>query len=364
MPVTSERSSAEPHALNIRSSAGDYDVLVGRGLLAEVLSAGADAVIVDRVVATRLELAAGARIVLLDADEATKTLAGCERVILELREQGVRRGDHLLVVGGGVVQDVGTFVADVYMRGLSWTYAPTTLMAMADSCIGGKSSINVGGVKNLVGGFHPPTRVVIDPLFLDTLPASAVAAGLAEAVKICFCRGQASFDEYLERHAAFAQEPEALLEHVLSAKKWFIEIDEHDQAERLLLNFGHTFGHALEAATDHRLSHGLGVAVGTLCALRHPAGASNGGTAALDEHCRLLLAAAPDLGEVLGRVDSDRFERAFRSDKKHGPKTFRLILPAPGEGVQQVETASDEGGWSDVATATRDALASLGGDLR
>ena len=357
MRVLSDSSRAE---LRIRSSAGDYQVLVGRGVVDDALAGGADVVLADRSVAERLHLTDRGRLVELDADEDTKTLAGCERVVLALRELGVRRGDHVVVVGGGVVQDVGTFVTDIYMRGLPWTYVPTTLMAMTDSCIGGKSSINAGGVKNLVGGFHPPTRVVVDPVFLSTLPPPSISAGLAEAVKICYCRGQDSFDGYLERFATFEERPEELLAHVLAAKKWFIEVDEHDQKERLLLNFGHTFGHALEAGTQHRLSHGLGVAVGVLCALRHPEAVVNHGTRALEAHCRQLLAVDPELPAILGTLDDVAYERAFRSDKKHAADTFRLILPAAGEGVRRVETPSDTAGWTAVHTATREVLASLG----
>lgn len=345
--------------MRIRSSFGDYHVVVGHGALSQAIGDGADVVVADRSLAEQLLLPAGTPTVLIDADEDAKTLAGCEQVVLAMREAGVRRGHHVVAVGGGVVQDIATFVTDIYMRGLPWTYVPTTLMAMADSCIGGKSSINAAGVKNLVGGFHPPSRVVVDPRFLRTLPQEAVAAGLAEAVKICFCRGQDSFDAYVEHHAVFQEHPERLLTHVLETKKWFIEIDEHDQAERLLLNFGHTFGHALEVATGHRLSHGLGVAVGILCALRHPESQAGPGTAALEEHCRGLLAGATDLNETLGAFDVDSYEHAFRSDKKHSPSEFRLILPAAGEGVHQVRTPSDAAGWASCLTATREALDTL-----
>lgn len=358
MPVQSEPTARSE--LLIRSSSGDYHVVVGVGAFEELLAAGGpDVVVIDRALAGRLRLPQGMPAVLVDAEEDTKTLAGCEQVVLALREAGIRRGHHVVAVGGGVVQDVATFVTDIYMRGLAWTYVPTTLMAMADSCIGGKSSINAAGVKNLVGGFHPPDRVVVDPTFLTTLPSAAVSAGLAEAVKICYCRGQQSFEGYLEFYETFESEPERLLTHVLDAKKWFIEVDEHDQAERLLLNFGHTFGHALEAATGHQLSHGVGVAVGVLCALRHPKAVENVGISALEAHCRELLAAVDDLEQVLALVDKQQYERAFRSDKKHSPDAFRLILPAPREGVRRVETASDVQGWDDVLTATHDALASL-----
>jgi 3-dehydroquinate synthase len=297
----------------------------------------------------------------VEASEDTKTLAGCERLILMLREAGVRRGDHVLAVGGGVVQDIATFVTDVYMRGLAWSYVPTTLMSMVDSCIGGKSSINVGDVKNLVGGIYPPDVVIVDPAFLTSLSATAMAAGFSEAVKIAYCRGPEAFEGYLQRYDRFDVDPSALIDHVLRAKRWFVEIDEHDKKERRLLNFGHTFGHALESAVDHRLSHGLAVAVGVLCAIRHPAAAGGPLVDTLEAHCRDLIASAPGVDDAVAPFDPERFELAFRADKKHGASTFRLILPAPHGGVLEVETGNTANDWDAVESATRKTLDSLTG---
>lgn len=322
----------------VATSTGGYDVVVGDGAFARALTP-ADVVVVDESLVGVLPPLVAERVLPVVADEQTKTLAGCEELILRMREAGVRRADRLVAVGGGVVQDVATFVADVYMRGLAWEYVPTTLMAMADSCLGGKSSINVGGVKNLVGGIYPPQRVLVDPTLLASLPPTAIAAGLSEAVKIAYCRGPEAFHRYLELHAAFATAPSPLIEHVLRAKKWFIEIDEHDRAERRLLNFGHTFGHALESAVGNRISHGLAVSVGVLCATRHPAAADGPEVDALAAHCRALLADGDTSG--LARFDVDRFRAAFRSDKKHSATEFHLILPAPGGGVREVARPSD-----------------------
>jgi 3-dehydroquinate synthase len=345
----------------VRSSSGDYSVRIGPGGLAAALSHGQDVVVVDAAL-RHLVGRRDAPVLSLPASEDTKTLAGCERLILALREAGVRRGDHVLAVGGGVVQDVATFVTDVYMRGLAWSYVPTTLMAMADSCVGGKSSINVGDLKNLVGGIYPPDAVIVDPVFLGSLSPSAIAAGLSEAVKIAYCRGPEAFDGYLERYDRFSLDPTGLIEHVLRAKRWFVEVDEHDQRERRLLNFGHTFAHALETAVDHTLSHGLAVAVGVLCAIQHPASAAGPEVETLEAHCRGLLASAPGVADALARWDPERFERAFRADKKHGSSTFRLIVPAAGGGVAEVETGNSPQDWDIVAGATGRTLGSLTGN--
>lgn len=345
---------------SIASSSGAYDVVVGTGALAEAV-VRSDVFVVDVALELRLRehLDPDARVVALEADEHSKTLAGCERTILALRELGVRRQDRLLAVGGGVVQDVATFVASVYMRGLAWSYAPTTLMAMADSCIGGKSSINVGDVKNLVGNIYPPERVAVDPLFVASLPRPAIAAGLSEAAKICYCRGLDSFGEYLRRFEALDEDPAALIEHTLRAKKWFVEIDEFDRAERRLLNFGHTFAHALEVATEHAISHGLAVAVGVLCASRHPLAARGPDVDRLTDHCRTLLAMAPRTATALASVDLEVFERSFRADKKHSADSFRLILPAAGGGVAEVPVPQGREAMTTVLTVVGDTIEEL-----
>ncbi len=340
---------------NVTTSVGSYDVRIGSGGFLRSVAGTRDVVIVDSAVRAMVPQR-DAPVLVVEASEHTKTLAGCERLILELRQAGVRRGDRVLAVGGGVVQDVATFVSDVYMRGLAWSYVPTTLMAMADSCIGGKSSINVGEVKNLVGGIYPPESVIIDPVFLASLSGSAIAAGLSEAVKIAYCRGPEAFNEYLWLHARFAEDPAALIEHVLLCKRWFVEVDEHDQLERRLLNFGHTFGHAVESAVDHRLSHGLAVAFGVLCAINHPLSAKGPLVNALGEHCRSLLAGAGTVDEALLGFDWERFEQAFRADKKHSADAFRLILPAPDGGVAEVETGATAKDWDVIAAVTRQTI--------
>jgi 3-dehydroquinate synthase len=345
----------------VRSSSGTYAVRLGPGGLAAALSRGRDVVVVDAAL-RHLVPQRDAPVLVVEASEDTKTLAGCERLIVALREAGVRRDDHLLAVGGGVVQDIVTFVAAVYMRGLAWSYVPTTLMSMADSCIGGKSAINVGDVKNLVGGIYPPDEVIIDPVFLGSLSQAALAAGFSEAAKIAYCRGPEAFEGYLGRYDRFDTDPTALIEHVLRAKAWFVEIDEHDVKERRLLNFGHTFGHALETAVDHTLGHGLAVATGVLCAIRHPASAAGPHVEALETHCRGLLASAPGVPDALALFDAERFELAFRSDKKHGSSTFRLILPTARGGVAEVERDNTAAEWSLVEGATRKTLDSLTGE--
>lgn len=337
---------ADSFDLFVRCQGGGYSVTIGEGTFSPFLGRGCDVVLADRYFEPLLS-AAEVPVVYVDAEEKHKTLAGAEGLIVGCFEAGARRGSRLLAVGGGVVQDLATLVASLYMRGLPWSYAPTTLMAMADSCIGGKSSVNAGSVKNLVGNIYPPTAITVDPVFLQTLNDEELVCGLSEAVKICFCRGSSSFEAYLDHFDRFEQEPgqaAALLHHVLSAKKWFVETDEFDHKERRLLNFGHTFGHALESATSFSVSHGVGVALGMLCAVNLAATRMtlNDDAVLLAHHSLRLLQRVPDLDTRLAGLDLAVFERSFHGDKKHRDGEFRLILPASGGGVEEVGLPAGE----------------------
>ncbi len=324
----------------VASASGAYAVRIEAGAVSETLGTAAVIVIDERLRDLVGEDSITPVIGVVGAEE-TKTLTGCERILISLKEAGVKRGDLLLAVGGGVVQDAATFVSSFYMRGLPWVYCPTTAMAMADSCIGGKSSINVGGIKNLGGNIYPPKQVVIDPALAGSLSLEARISGLGEAVKICFAAGPESFARYVELAmpaAEFGQSPatEELLTHVLLAKKWFIEVDEFDRAERQLLNFGHTLAHALESATDFALPHGVAVALGVLGALAHPVAVDSDQTRLLADYCRDLLAPIrDDIADAADGLDWEAFDRAVSTDKKGTRQSVRLVLPV-GAGLLSV----------------------------
>ena len=335
----SDRSS-----LTISSSNGLYGAVVAAGGFGQLLADDLKAIlVVDQMFESMPELE-GRRVLGIVADEQHKTLSEVERLLIALRELGAGRSDRIVAVGGGVIQDVATLTAQLYMRGLPWKYAPTTLLGMVDSCIGGKSSINAGTNKNLVGSFYPPGEIVVDPSFLNTLPDEAIAAGLAEAMKISYCRGPETFEIYLALEAQFGDDPGALIFHSLNTKRWFIEIDEFDTGERRLLNFGHSFGHALEAATGFAVEHGIGVALGMISAERF--GTETGlGVAApeLVAHAELLARRGAGLSEAAAGFDRSVFERSFLADKKHGPDGLHLILPsASGSVAEVVAERSDE----------------------
>ena len=327
-------SSNNAPAFAINSSTGAYEVVVVRDSFTAALhEIGAGFVISDAFFSAQLEQMNVPHTV-IEADEHAKSLDAMPRLIEGMRAGGVNRGTHLAAVGGGVIQDIAAFTASVYMRGVAWSYFPTTVLAMVDSCIGGKSSINVGPYKNLIGTFHPPARILIDPSVAGTLPPEQFAGGLIEAAKICFCRGEESFAQYLACRPS-ARMPPAQLERViltsLHAKKWFIETDEFDKKERLLLNFGHTFGHALEGASGYALSHGIAVGIGILCSFsfQRSRGSFNPEPeriAALEAHLRVLIGTSAGLKATLLAVDLDDVLTRFKSDKKHSTESFTLIL--------------------------------------
>ena len=356
----SDETRAEPltSEFSIRSSFGDYTIEIAVG--AADRAGDAAVALVDPIVGDKVAFPLE-RIIPVVGSEDSKTLAACEEVLVAMKHAGLARGELVAAVGGGVVQDVATLTASLYMRGVDWIYVPTTLMAMADSCIGGKSSINAGGVKNLVGNFHPPQRILVDPAFITTLPQRAIVSGLAEAVKICFARGPESFEAFLAFDASIAPAADddtvALLSHVLQSKKWFVEVDELDKAERQLLNFGHSFGHAWESACGFTVQHGIGVAAGMLAATRHPAAASNAATARLEAYSLgLLRTVRDDVAAALAVTDWDVFRASLRSDKKNSRTALRLVLPAAEQSVRILDLPLDDEQLDIAQHALRSAL--------
>ena len=281
-PLANVAPVAVPVALGERS----YQVLVGPGLIAEAgtrliaaLDARRVAIVTDAHVAA-LHLAplraslkqAGLAVVeiILPAGEGTKCFAELERLLDQLLAARIERRDVVLALGGGVMGDLAGFAASILRRGVVFVQVPTTLLAQVDSSVGGKTGINTPHGKNLVGAFHQPALVLADTAALDTLPARELRAGYAEVVKYGLI-GDAPFFDWLEANGAavLAGDAAARAHAVVTsvaAKAGVVSRDERETGERALLNLGHTFGHALEAATgfSDRLLHGEGVAIG-LC---------------------------------------------------------------------------------------------------
>ncbi|MDP5281089.1 3-dehydroquinate synthase [Sphingomonas sp. DG1-23] len=216
--------------------------------------------------------------IVLPPGESTKNWAQLEALTDRLLELGVERNDHIIALGGGVIGDLVGFATSVLKRGCNFVQIPTTLLAQVDSSVGGKTAINSRAGKNLIGAFHQPALVLIDPQVLDTLPPRELRAGYAEIVKYGLIDDFAFF-EWCEANAAalLAGDPHArehAIAHSVAAKARIVGEDERETTgKRALLNLGHTFGHALEAETgfSDKLLHGEGVAAGTALAFAYSA---------------------------------------------------------------------------------------------
>ncbi len=206
------------------------------------------------------------RVIPFVASEAVKTLDGVQELYRAFTDLQVRRSTTVVVVGGGVVQDTAGFACHTFLRGLKWWHLPTTLLSQADSSIGAKICLNYSTRKNILGVFARADRILIDPHVLGTLPRNERASGCAELLKVFVMEGADVFDSYArDLDALLEPVPEVCTQQIATAllvKKSYIEDDEFDRGKRQLLNYGHEFGHALEATTHFSVPHGLAVAIG------------------------------------------------------------------------------------------------------
>lgn len=209
------------------------------------------------------------RVLYLEATEEQKSLERLTPIFLGLLDRKLRRDGRLVIVGGGVLQDIGCFIATVLFRGIDWDLVPTTLLAQADSCIGSKSSINIGAYKNQIGTFYSPRRILLTSSVLLSLPHDEIRSGFGEIIKLQLLAGETQFRELMQDLARPTGDPELLRKWVarsLEVKKEYIELDEFDRGVRNLLNYGHTFGHAYESASQYAIPHGIAVLLGIVTA--------------------------------------------------------------------------------------------------
>ena len=249
-----------------------YDILVERGILAR---AGEHLPLQRRVLVVTdtgvpreyaETLAAQCReavICTVESGEGSKSLEGFGILLQTMLDHGFSRKDCVVAVGGGVVGDLSGFAASAYMRGVDFYNIPTTLLSQIDSSIGGKTAVNFGGVKNIVGAFYQPKKVLIDPDLLKTLPPRQIANGLAEAIKMALTSDRALFE--LFENADVESSLDEIIVRSLRIKKDVVEQDEKESGLRRILNFGHTVGHGIESSEGmSELYHGECVALGMI----------------------------------------------------------------------------------------------------
>lgn len=318
----------------VSSHRGQY--VVRRESLAAAMPEGLrpeDRLIVDETVwathAAVSTLALGEQTCRVAASESLKSIDGVTPILSWLLDSGFKRNGMLYAVGGGTVQDAVCFIASILHRGARWTFVPTTLLAQGDSCIGSKSSINHAGYKNQIGTFYPPSEVIIDAGFLETLSPGEVRSGLGEMVHYAGLDDEQTFMAY---EAALApgwqllgvDELAELAMRTLAVKRRFVEEDEFDEGPRKVLNFGHTFGHGLEYASRGTISHGVAVAYGVDLAVSYAHAHASLDGAVMRRFADVVRRLVD--GRELGTITADDLLEGMSRDKKGLAGGVELVL--------------------------------------
>ena len=268
------------------------------------------------------------KVILVHAFEDKKrpdiSLDICNQLMLK----GVTRHDTIVAIGGGITQDLVTFAASILFRGIKWIWLPTTLLAQADSCIGGKSSLNFKSWKNILGNIYPPYKIYIQDNFLKTLSDDDLRSGIGEILKVHLLSGKHIADTFIEKMNRYKNDKSILSDLILNSlilKNRILEIDPLDKGLRLKMNYGHSFGHALESATNFGVPHGIAVTMGldmaNFVAVKQ-------GNLTKDEFSTLhdLLAKNLKSSDFI-KFDFCDFIKALKKDKKNDHRNYKLIIP-------------------------------------
>lgn len=321
-------------SLVIKSSIRDYEVFFSQSILESLVSELqlGDVIFVDKNVFRYFEddvqkIITESKHILINATEEQKSYMALSTIIQNLIDNNFRRTNRLIAIGGGITQDITAFIASIMYRGVAWIFFPTTLLAQADSCIGGKTSINIGKYKNQLGNFYPPVKIVIIPKLVESLSKLDFKSGMGEMLHFYLVSGKEDFAFYRRNYEKAFTDKEALMALVkrnLEIKKGFIEQDEFDCDERLLLNYGHSFGHAIESLNNYEIPHGIAVSYGMDIA--------NFVSVKLNfigEDTRLKVRDQLEKiwsGTSISNMDVNEFENVLSRDKKNIGNTYQLIL--------------------------------------
>ena len=270
--------------------------------------------------------------IVLTPGEQYKTFSAVESICRKAAQMHLNRKDRFIALGGGVTGDLTGFAAAIYMRGINFIQIPTTLLAMVDASVGGKTAADLPEGKNLIGAFHQPDAVLIDPEFLTTLSFTDLTCGLAEVVKTAVILDGKFFEKLEQLGASLVETPDfavrypELIKRCCELKSMVVASDEKENGLRAILNYGHTFGHAVEQLSDFTIPHGVGVAIGMTVAgtLAADLGMwkNNDASRQLELLKKLRLSTA-----IPRRFTPEQILEVMRSDKKNDASGIRLVLP-------------------------------------
>lgn len=284
------------------------------------------------------------RLIIVEASEQYKSLQhGVLPLVDALMAAGISKSEQLIVVGGGIVQEVAAFAACIYRRGIPWVLFPTTLLSMSDSCIGGKAAVNYAGAKNQLALYYSPKEVILCSQFLETLPGSEISSGLGEIFKSCLLGGDDCFAEYRttvgdKKTSSDITVLTDLAWLSLLIKKTIVETDEFESDLRRVLNYGHTLGHVIESLSNYIIPHGFAIVAGILIVNKmavHRGLLSPENEALIRQHGQTLIS---DHISELAHLNLDALAKFLSQDKKNeGQDLTFVMLKTPGEsGFQKI----------------------------
>ena len=258
--------------VNILENKTNYNIFIGSDFIGDKLAKyekdGAYFIIDSKVASLYKNIIPKERVFLFQAAEKNKTFLSLEKMLDFLRQHNALRDSTLVSVGGGITGDVAAFAASVYMRGIKLIQVPTTLLAMVDSSVGGKTAVNFKGIKNNIGSFYQPGMVLIDSNFLDSLTDKEYLNGLVESIKIAAIRDKEFFEYINANKSSILKRSKAIMEYIIAEscrlKAEIVEQDEKEAGIRKLLNFGHTAAHGIESDSNYKIHHGFAVALGMI----------------------------------------------------------------------------------------------------
>ena len=319
----------------VRSKFKDYEVVFENDIhfFSELIQTKDAEFVVDKKVyelyEAQLSVIPKESLVLIEASEENKIIDTALNICEKITAIPAKRNATLISIGGGIIQDITGFVANIMYRGIHWIFVPTTLLAACDSCIGGKTSLNYKKFKNLLGTFYPPDKIHICSQMFQTLSDRDFKSGLGEVIKFNIMAGEngledieANVESLLSRNPAIINR---FVEKSLSFKKGFIEIDEFDRGERIKLNFAHTFGHAIEVITEYVIPHGTAVAIGMIMA-NHIAYNRNWLQSDVKNRSEQVLLKVIDIDVSLLEKPLEKYMEAIRKDKKQVGDSLTAVL--------------------------------------